>query len=173
MPRLRHSFCIDRPSETALHGRSSRMGMILCVEFSRCSVSLKVPDLENQFLFALSFFSITIKQVILETVQQREKILRRSPILKFPKMVNGAASPHQFCAVVSVSPRITRTVPHMESLFILVHKDISHLGSPPGGLNLCRVQTAICMVLSLSVFGTCMVDGLRGHMGTRESLTNR
>lgn len=133
MPRLRHSFCIDRPSEMALHGRSSRMGMILCVGFSRCSVSLKVPDLENQFLFALSFFSITIKQVILETVQQREEILRRSPILKFPKMVNGAASPHQFCAVVSVSPRITRTVPHMESLFILCTRTLAIWGVPQEG----------------------------------------
>ena len=88
-------------------------------------------------------------------------------------MVNGAASPHQFCAVVSVSPRMTRAVPHMELLFILVHMDISHLGSPPKEVNLCRVQTAVCMVLSLAVFGTCMVDGLRGHMGTRESLTNK
>lgn len=66
-------------------------------------------------------------------MQQREETLLRSPALKFPKMVNGAAWPHQLCADVSVSPTTTTSVPHTELLFILVHKDISHLGSPPGG----------------------------------------
>ena len=102
-------------------------------------------------------------------MQQREETLSRSPALKFPKMVNEAAWPHQLCAGVSVSPTTTTSVSRTELLFTLVHKNISHLGSPPQqlpvyltrsyfshlctralvtwgvpleGLNLCGVQTA-------------------------------
>ena len=66
-------------------------------------------------------------------MQQREETLSRNPALKFPKMVIGAAWPHRLSAGVSVTPTITTSVPHTELLFILVHKDISRLGSPPGG----------------------------------------
>ena len=64
-------------------------------------------------------------------MQQREETLSRSPALKFPKMVNGAAWPHRLCAGVSVSPTTTTSVPRTELLFTLMHKNISHLGSPP------------------------------------------
>lgn len=51
----------------------------------------------------------------------------------FQTSQDGTALPRWLCAGVFVCLMTTPAAPHKGLLFIVVHKDVGHLGSPPGG----------------------------------------
>lgn len=115
---------------------SSRMGLTLCIRFSRCPLCFKVPGLENQFLFALSFFHHQTN--CSGGCAARGETVSGSQFSNFDR-VTWPASPYlsRVGWLVSHDPHCTSH----GATFHRVHKDGSRLGSPLEELNLCRVQT--------------------------------